>query len=100
MAQIGKSELASRIAEKAGISATQANKVLNAAIESVSEALADGDEVRLTGFGSFKVSETKARTGRHPRTGEPLEIPAGRRVSFTPGGTLTSGLKGGMTKAA
>jgi DNA-binding protein HU-beta len=95
MAQLGKSELASRIAQATGTSATQANHMISAVTDAVSQALANGDEVRLIGFGSFKVQETKARMGRHPRTGEPISISAGRRVSFSAGSGLSDSLKEG-----
>ena len=95
MAQLGKSDLANRIAEMTGTSTAQATKMLSAATDAVAEALANGDEVRIMGFGSFRVSETKARMGRHPRTGEPISIAAGKRVTFSPGSGLTDALKGG-----
>jgi DNA-binding protein HU-beta len=100
MAQLGKSELASRIAEMTGTSTTQANHMLSAVMDTISQALANGDEVRLIGFGSFRVLDTKARMGRHPRTGEPMPIAAGKRVAFSAGSSLTDQLKqGGRSEA-
>ncbi len=93
MTVVGKGELASRIAEKAGLSTAQANKALNTVLDSIADSLEKGDEVRLTGFGTFRVAETKERTGRNPRTGEPLKIPAGRRISFSASSKLTEGIK-------
>jgi len=93
MAVVGKGEMASRIAEKAGFSTAQASRALNAVLDAIADSLAKGDEVRLTGFGTFRVTETKERIGRNPRTGEPIKIPAGRRVSFSPSPRLTESAK-------
>jgi len=93
MAVVGKGELASRISEKAGLSSAQANKALNTVLEAIEDALAKGDEVRLTGFGTFRVAETKERTGRNPRTGQPIKIPAGHRVSFSASTRLSETFK-------
>ncbi len=62
---------------------SQANKVLNAMLDVVGQILEEGGEVRLTGFGTFRVTNTKERQGRNPRTGEPMTIRAGRRVGFS-----------------
>lgn len=56
---------------------------LGAFLETVTETLARGDNVQLVGFGSFKTSERKARSGRNPRTGETVSIPAKKVPSFT-----------------
>ena len=52
------------------------------------DALASGDDVKITGFGGFEVKTREARTGRNPRTGEPVEIPASKYVSFSAGSVL------------
>jgi DNA-binding protein HU-beta len=91
---IGKTELAQQVAEQAGLSRTQANKAVDAVLESITVALQKDDEVRLTGFGSFKVTQTKARTGRNPRTGETLNIAAGKRPTFTAGSRLKQSVGG------
>lgn len=62
--------------------------MLDAFLETVTETLAQGDSVQLVGFGTFKTSERKARSGRNPRTGEVVTIPAKRVPSFTAGNTL------------
>jgi DNA-binding protein HU-beta len=54
----------------------------------IAEALRHGERVELTGFGSFSLIETKARTGRNPRTGTTIHIPSGRRVRFKPSKSL------------
>lgn len=96
MAVIGKGELANRLVEKQVVKSTsEANKVLNGLLESIEEALASGDEVRLTGFGTFRVNDTKERTGRNPRTGEAIKIPAGKRASFSASSRLAESFKAG-----
>jgi DNA-binding protein HU-beta len=80
---LNKTKLAAQVAEETGVSQTQALMVLNAAIQSVTKALAAGESVSLTGFGAFRVTERSERPGRNPKTGEALTIPAGKRVSFT-----------------
>lgn len=88
MGVLGKGDLASRVAEQTGLNKSQANRALDATLDAISRALGNGDEVRLTGFGTFRVSETKARTGRNPRTGSPINIEAGRRPGFSAGSRL------------
>ena len=70
-------------------------EMLDAFIETVSETLAQGDSVQLIGFGSFKTSERKARSGRNPRTGETVSIPAKRVPSFTAGNALKEAVQRG-----
>ncbi|MDI6908104.1 MAG: HU family DNA-binding protein [Thermoanaerobacterales bacterium] len=71
-----KAELIKVAAEKSGLSQKQAGQVLDAVLETVAEALAKGDEVRLSGFGVFAPVARAARAGRNPRTGEEISIPA------------------------
>jgi len=85
---MNKTELVSAIAEKAGLSKTQAAAALDAAMEAVTEALKKGEQVSLIGFGTFKVGERAARTGRNPQTGETIQIPAAKVPKFTPGKAL------------
>ncbi|HZS02544.1 MAG TPA: HU family DNA-binding protein [Chloroflexota bacterium] len=92
---VGKSELTARVAQRTGMPKSQAAKAVNAVVDTISEALAKQEGVSLTGFGSWRVTETKARQGRNPRTGQTINIAAGRRVSFRPGSTLASGVRGG-----
>ncbi len=65
-----------------------AKDAVNCVLESISEALAQNDTVQLSGFGSFKVSERKARTGRNPQTGAPMQIPAAKVPKFSPAKAL------------
>ena len=89
-----KSALAHAVAKDSGLTIVKANEVIGSVLSNLEKAMADGDDVRLTGFGSFKVKETKARTGRNPSTGQPIEVPASRRVSFSAGSNLTSAVRG------
>jgi len=93
MAVIGKTELAGKIAAETGLNKSQATRALDATLDAISGHLGHGDEVRLTGFGTFRVSSTKARTGRNPRTGAPINIPAGKRPGFTAGSRLRDSVR-------
>ncbi|MCG7410969.1 HU family DNA-binding protein [Moraxella nonliquefaciens] len=82
---MNKSELVDAIASEAGLTKDQAAKSVNAFISSVQGALERGDDVVLVGFGTFSVKERAARTGRNPKTGEPLQIAASKVPSFKAG---------------
>ncbi|MBW1974117.1 MAG: HU family DNA-binding protein [Deltaproteobacteria bacterium] len=88
-----KAELVGKMAEKAGISKANAEKALNAFMETVKEALATGDKISLVGFGTFSVAERAAREGRNPKTGEKITIPACKVVKFKPGNSLKDAVK-------
>tara|TARA_B100001750_G_scaffold247597_1_gene273928 strand:- start:1478 stop:1753 length:276 start_codon:yes stop_codon:yes gene_type:complete len=85
---MNKSELIETIAKTADLSKTKAEEALNATIEAVTTALKKGDEVKLIGFGTFKVSSRSATTGRNPRTGEAIKIPASKQAKFVAGKAL------------
>ena len=89
---MNKSELIESIASKAGISRAAAGTALEATLASISEALVAGDAIALVGFGTFKVSERAARTGKNPATGATLEIAASKSAKFTPGKVLKDAL--------
>lgn len=80
--------LVDKMALEAGISKSRATKALDALLNGVQEALKSGDKVTLTGFGTFETAQHKARTGRNPRTGERLQIPARRVPKFRAGAKL------------
>ena len=82
---MNKSELIDAIAQKGGLTKVDAGKALDATLEAIGEALKAGDTVTLVGFGSFSVKERAARTGRNPKTGEELQIPASKVPSFKAG---------------
>lgn len=83
-----KQELISKVAEKSGLSKKDAAAAVDAVFESISEGLASGDKVSLTGFGAFEVRERAARVGRNPQTGESIEIPTGKVSVFKVGKVL------------
>ena len=85
---MNKSELITSMAEKAKMTKKDAEIALKAFTESVEEALEKGEKVQLVGFGTFAVSERAARSGRNPQTGEPVEIPARKAVTFKAGSAL------------
>ena len=85
---MNKAELVSAVAEKTGMSKKDSEKAVNAAFDTITEALAAGDKVQLVGFGAFEVKERGARNGRNPKTKEEIEIPASRVASFKVGKAL------------
>lgn len=85
---MNKTELVAAVAEKTGMSKKDSEKAVNAAFDSITEALAAGDKVQLVGFGAFEVKERNARVGRNPKTKEAIEIPASRVASFKVGKAL------------
>jgi DNA-binding protein HU-beta len=85
---MNKSELIGKISEKGDITKVDAEKALNAFIESVEEALSNGDKVQLVGFGTFEVRERAARKGRNPQTKKEITIKASKAPVFKVGKVL------------
>lgn len=85
---MNKQELVDHIATETDLSKVQATAALDALISGVRGALKKGEEVRIAGLGSFKVTRRKATTGRNPRTGEEIQIAASNRVKFASGKEL------------
>ncbi len=83
-----------QVAKQAGVSKAEAAKVVNAVLNVITEAVKNGQNVTLTGFGTFRVRQRKAREGRNPRTGQKITIPATRTVSFAAGSALAKAVKG------
>jgi DNA-binding protein HU-beta len=84
-----KAELVEAIQQSAELnSRKQAEAALDGFIEAITRALKKGDRIALTGFGTFSVSNRKARTGRNPQTGETIKIKAAKVPRFTAGKTL------------
>jgi DNA-binding protein HU-beta len=90
---IQRAELAARISAESGVSPTDAEAVLAALTPVLCAALASGEDVRLTGLMTITAAERAERSGRNPRTGEEITIPAGRVVRIAPGATLKGAVK-------
>lgn len=85
---MNKTELVAAIAEKAELSKKDAEKALKAFTDVVAEELKKGEKIQLVGFGTFEVSERAARTGRNPKSGEEMLIPASKSPKFKAGKAL------------
>lgn len=81
---MNKSELIAVTAESTGLTKKDAERVLNAALDAITAAMADHEKVQLSGFGTFEIKYREARVGRNPRTKEPSDIPASWVPSFKP----------------
>ena len=87
---INRTELVSQMAERSGLTKAQADSALGAFQSVIIDALSEGESVRVTGLLSVERVERAARTGRNPRTGEEIQIPAGYSVKLSAGSTLKS----------
>jgi len=85
---MNKQELVSAMAEKAGLTKADADKAVNAFVDTVKGAMAKGESIQLIGFGTFSVSERSARTGRNPQTGKEIQIAAKKVAKFKAGKAL------------
>lgn len=88
-----KADLINSISSKTGNTKVAVEGFLDAFVETILEALKNGDDVSLIGFGSFKCMSTKEKVGRNPRTGKEIKIPAGKKVKFTVGKVLKDSVK-------
>ena len=90
---MSKAEVVKSLKEKAGLSTlAQAEAAYDKLFAIIGATLQKGDAVSISGFGSFKVVERKARKGRNPQTGKEIQIPASKAVRFTPSKALKEGL--------
>lgn len=85
---MNKTELIALTAERTGLTKKDTERVINAALDAVSVAMAEGDKVQLSGFGAFDVKDREARVGRNPHTKEAIDIPATRVPVFKPSKAL------------
>lgn len=85
---MNKTELVAEVAKEANISKEQAAVAVDAMFKNIESALKQGDTVRIVGFGNFQVAMRKASTGRNPRTGQTIDIPASRVPKFRAGKQL------------
>jgi len=89
---MNKAQLVAIIAAEAEITKTQAERALNAFTSTVTQTLANKDDVSLVGFGTFTTAERNAREGRNPQTGEPIQIAAATLPKFKAGKALKEAL--------
>jgi DNA-binding protein HU-beta len=89
-----KTEFIEHVAKEAGVTRSEADKVVRATIKTIQSALASGDKVSLIGFGTFEVRERAERSGTNPRTREKITIAAGKVPAFSAGSELKSAVSG------
>ena len=85
---MNKTELVAIVAEKSGLTKKDAERVVNATVDAITESLVKGDKVQLSGFGIFEAKTREARVGRNPRTKQTIQIPATRLPVFKASKTL------------
>jgi len=85
---MNKSELVAKVAAETGVTQADANRVLDAIINTIGDVLKTGDSLALVGFGTFQVTAKAARTGRNPSTGAAIQIAARNAPVFKAGKTL------------
>ena len=85
---MNKLELIQEVSERTGLAKKDAEKAVNAVLDTVADTLAQGDKVQLVGFGSFEIKARDARMGRNPKTKEAIEIPATTAPVFKAGKAL------------
>lgn len=85
---MNKAELIAAVAEKSGFSKKDTEKMINSTLETITEALKNGDKVQMVGFGVFETKDRAARIGRNPKTKEEIEIPASTVPVFKAGKAL------------
>ena len=85
---MNKDDLIAKVANSVGVSKTDAAKSVDAVFSNITSSLKGGNDVRLVGFGTFVVANRAATTGRNPRTGESIQIPAKKVPKFRAGKSL------------
>lgn len=85
---MNKTELITAVAQKAGLTKKDAERVVCATFDTITESLVKGEKVQLSGFGIFETKEREARVGRNPRTKEAIQIPATKTPAFKASKTL------------
>lgn len=95
---MNKSELIEATAKAADISKAAAERAVSAMIDAIVKAVAKGEQVTLVGFGTFKSAKRAARTGKNPKTGEPLKIAATTVPKFSAGASFKAAVAGKKAK--
>lgn len=80
---MNKTQLIESVVAKSGMKKKDAEAAVNALTESIADALKSGDKVQIVGFGTFEVKAREARTGRNPKTGETITVPASKHPAFS-----------------
>ena len=88
-----KTELIGKLAKDCSLSKSSANKAIDSFVDGIKKALKKGDRVTLIGFGTFSVSQRKARKGRNPQTGKEIKIPARKVPRFSAGQAFKKAVK-------
>ncbi|MBF0093854.1 MAG: HU family DNA-binding protein [Alphaproteobacteria bacterium] len=91
---MNRADIVAAVAFAAGLTKTNAEKVVDGVFDAITAALKAGDEVRLVGFGTFTVSDRSAKEGRNPRTGEKIQIAASKQAKFSAGKGLKDTVNG------
>lgn len=91
---MNKTELVEKVAEVTDMTKKEASAVLDAVLDTIAEALKEGEKVQLIGFGNFESRQRAARKGRNPQTGEEIEIAASKVPAFSPGKALKDAVNG------
>ncbi|MBO9311727.1 HU family DNA-binding protein [Chloroflexus sp. MS-CIW-1] len=89
-----KTDFIKAVAERAKVSQKETKQIIDAALDVITEALARGEKVTLTGFGTFEVRTRQERDGVNPQTGEKIRIPATKTPGFSASSTLKEAVKG------
>ena len=90
---MNKTELIAAVAAKSGMTKKDAERAINATLDTIAASLAEGGRVQLSGFGIFEVKTREARTGRNPRTKETIQIPASKNPVFKASSALKAAVQ-------
>ncbi|MGH2484719.1 MAG: HU family DNA-binding protein [Ktedonobacterales bacterium] len=91
---VGRQDLIKKVAAKANKSAKESTEFVNATLDTIRETLEQGESVRLVGFGVFSVKDTAPSVRVNPQTRQKINVPARKRVKFTPGKELNDAVAG------
>ena len=89
---MNKNDLVNQVSDNTGLTKSESAKAVDSVLDTITDTLKSGGDVRLVGFGTFLVSKRKATTGRNPQTGAAINIPAANVPKFRPGKALKESL--------
>ena len=90
---MNKSQLIMKVAEDAGMTKAQTERMLDITLDAIKKSVKKGDDVKLVGFGTFTKAKRKARMCRNPQTGKPIKVPAAWHPKFRPGAEFKAGVR-------